>query len=574
MDGTDAPDRDREPETRQRKSVAAERDVEHVVANAPPRRANRPKFLGGTQSGRFRESEATGGFHLGATLSENATALLTSPAMTVHVQNLINGTWCASRTGRTLARENPAAARETVSSAPLSDAADVDAAVKAAVAAYPSWKLVPAPKRGLMIAEAGRILAERKEALATLMTREMGKPITETRGDVQEAIDTALLVAAQGRFLAGETVPCELPNKFGMSIRQPVGPCAMVTPWNFPVAIPSWKIFPALVCGNTVVLKPSELTPACAAEFVKALMDAGVPAGVVNMVCGSGEEAGAALVAHPGIRAVSFTGSTQTGSLIGETCGRLNRKVSLEMGGKNAQIVMEDGDLDLAVDGALWGAFGTTGQRCTATSRLILHRSIAEAFTVKFLARVRTLKIGNGLHDGVNVAPLVSSEQRDRVADYVRIAKEEGAKLLCGGGVPTDPACADGWWFEPTVFGGVTRGMRIAREEVFGPVVAILVVDSFEEAVSIHNEVDYGLSSSIYTRDVNRAFTAIRDLEAGITYVNGPTIGAEVQLPFGGVKGTGNGHREAGLQVYEFYSEWKSVYVDHSGRLQRAQIDT
>ncbi len=492
----------------------------------------------------------------------------------MNVLNLINGTWCASRTGRTLSRENPARATEVVSLAPISDASDIDAAVKAAVAAYPAWKLVPAPRRGLMIAEAGRILSTRKEEIATLMTREMGKPIAEARGDVQEAIDTALLVAAQGRFLGGETVPCELPNKFGMSLRQPVGPCGLVTPWNFPVAIPSWKIFPALVCGNTVVLKPSELTPACAAEFVKALVEAGIPSGVVNMVCGLGEEAGAALVAHPGIRAVSFTGSTTTGSLIGETCGRLNRKVSLEMGGKNAQIVMEDADLDLAVEGALWGAFGTTGQRCTATSRLILHASIHDAFMSKFLDRVKKLVVGDGLDANVHVAPLVSAEQRDRVASYVEIAVKEGAKLALGGHVLSSGAYANGYFFEPTVFTGVTRTMRIAREEVFGPVIAAIKVSSFDEAVSVHNDTDFGLSSSIYTRDVNRAFTAIRDLEAGITYVNGPTIGAEVQLPFGGVKGTGNGHREAGMQVYEFYTEWKSVYIDHSGRLQRAQIDT
>lgn len=493
--------------------------------------------------------------------------------MTVEVLNLIGGVRSGADSGRTLARPNPADRRDTVSVAPLSGEAEIDRAVRAAAEAFKSWRLVPAPKRGLMIAEAGRILATRKEELATLMTREMGKPIAEARGDVQEAIDTALLVAAEGRRLNGDTAPCELPDKFGMSIRNPVGVCGMIAPWNFPVAIPSWKIFPALVCGNTVVLKPSEQTPACAAEFVRALVEAGIPSGVVNLVCGRGEEAGAALVKHPLVRAVSFTGSTETGKLIGEACGRLNRKVSLEMGGKNGQIVMEDADLDLALEGALWGAFGTTGQRCTATSRLILHRAIADEFVARFRDRAAKLKVGSGLDPAVHVGPLVDEAQRKRVHEYVQVGKAEGATLVLGGDFARGPGVDDGWFYKPTIFAGVTRDMRIAKEEIFGPVVACLTVGSFEEAVDVLNDTEYGLSSSIYTKDVNRAFRAIRDLEAGITYVNGPTIGAEVQLPFGGVKGTGNGHREAGSQVYEFYTEWKSVYVDYSGRLQRAQID-
>ncbi len=494
--------------------------------------------------------------------------------MTESVLNLINGKWCASQTGRVSDRENPSNKKEIVTRTTRSDEGDVSRAVEAAKAAFKSWRLVPGPKRGQLIAEAGRILAERKESIARLMCREMGKPLAEARGDVQEAIDTAVLVSAEGRRIAGETTQCELPNKFGMSIRQPVGVAGMITPWNFPIAIPSWKILPALVCGNTVVLKPAEITPGCAAEFVKALVEAGIPDGVVNLVCGSGSEAGAALVKHPLVSCVSFTGSTEVGKMLGEVCGRLNRKVSLEMGGKNAQIVMEDADLDLAIEGALWGAFGTAGQRCTATSRLLLQRSIADEFIARLRERAQALVIGDPLDEKTQVGPVVSHSQRKNVQDYIKVGQADGATLALGGDVPKNPALADGYFFQPTIFTNVDRRMRIAREEIFGPVLACIPFDTFEEAIDITNESDFGLSSSIYTRDVNRAFQAIRDIEAGITYVNGPTIGAEVQLPFGGVKGTGNGHREAGTQVYEFYTEWKSVYVDYSGRLQRAQIDT
>jgi alpha-ketoglutaric semialdehyde dehydrogenase len=493
--------------------------------------------------------------------------------MTDSVLNLIDGEWCASRTNRVGDRENPANRKDIVTRAPRSDADDAGMAVAAAKRAFAAWRLVPGPKRGQMIAEAGRILADRKESVARLMSREMGKPIAEARGDVQEAIDTAILVSAEGRRIAGETTQCELPDKFGMSIRQPVGVAAIITPWNFPIAIPSWKMFPALVCGNTVVLKPAELTSACAAEFVKTLDEAGIPKGVVNLVCGAGREVGSALINSPDVRLVSFTGSTEVGKSIGESCGRMNKKVTLEMGGKNAQIVMEDADLDLALDGALWGAFGTTGQRCTATSRLILHRLIADEFVARLRDRAAKLVIGDPVDEKTQVGPLVSESQRNKVLEYVEIGKKDGATLILGGGIPSDKKLADGWFLEPTIFNNVKPGMRIAQEEIFGPVLSVITVDSFEEATEVLNGTEYGLSSSIYTRDVNRAFRAIRDFEAGITYINGPTIGAEVQLPFGGVKGTGNGHREAGTQVYEFYTEWKSVYVDYSGKLQRAQID-
>jgi aldehyde dehydrogenase (NAD+) len=371
----------------------------------------------------------------------------------------------------------------------------------------------------------------------------------------------------------GETTHAEMPDKFAMSIRLQVGVCGLITPWNFPMAIPTWKMFPALICGNTVVLKPASDTPASAARLVAVLEEAGFPPGTVNLVTGSGRRVGSPLIEHPGVRLISFTGSSDVGRRIAATCGEQLRLCSLELGGKNAQIVMEDADLELAVEGALWGAFGTTGQRCTATSRILLHEAIAEPFTQALVERTRRLRLGDGLEPGVEVGPLVNEEQRVSVHGYVEVGTREGAKLLTGGKPAGDAALSKGWFYEPTVFGDVTPAMRIAREEIFGPVVSLLRVRDLEEAIQVANATPYGLSSSIYTRDVNRAHVAIRDIEAGITYINGPTIGAEVHLPFGGVKDTGNGHRESGRQALDVFSEWKSVYVDYSGRLQRAQID-
>ncbi len=488
--------------------------------------------------------------------------------------NFIGGRWTEPRTGAWFENRNPANRSDLIGLFPRSDARDVDEAVSAAKKAFRSWRLVPAPKRAELLFRAGRILEERKEELARAMTREMGKVLAETRGDVQEAIDTAYYAAGEGRRLFGDTVPVELPDKFGMSLRCPVGPCGLITPWNFPMAIPSWKAFPALVCGNTFVLKPAGDTPHSSWLFVKALEDAGAPAGVVNLVCGGGADVGVPLSAHPDVRVVSFTGSSAVGRELAARCGESLKRLSLELGGKNAQIVMDDADLELAVDGAIWGAFGTTGQRCTATSRVILHEKIASRFTERFLERAESLRLGNGLEPGVDVGPLVNEARREEVHAYVRIGVDEGATLVCGGEPATGEALDHGWFYRPTVFANVTRTMRIAREEIFGPVVALLRVGSLDEAIDVLNDTDYGLSSSIYTRDVNSAFRAMRDIEAGITYVNGPTIGAEVQLPFGGVKDTGNGHREASHTVLDTFSEWKSIYVDYSGRLQRAQIDT
>lgn len=486
--------------------------------------------------------------------------------------NFINGTWCASRSGETFANVNPATS-EVLGHWPQSTEEHVNAAVGAAKKAFDSWRLTPGPKRAEILLRAHDILVDHKEEYARVMTQEMGKVLKETRGDVQEAIDTALYFTGEGRRLFGETTTSELANKFAMTVRMPVGVCGLITPWNFPMAIPSWKIFPALICGNTVVFKPASDTPASATLLVEVLEQAGVPAGVVNLVHGGGGTVGKWICEHPDIRLISFTGSSEVGAGVAETCGRLFKKVNLEMGGKNAQIVMEDADIDLAVEGALWGAFGTTGQRCTATSRVIIHEAVYKTFVDKFLDQAKKLRLGNGLDPVVAVGPLVNKSQQEKVASYVAVGqKEDKAKLLLGGKVASQGDLAKGCFHEPTVFEG-SPNMRIAQEEIFGPVVTFLKIKSFKEAIEVLNNTNYGLSGSVYTRDVNRVLEAIRDMETGITYINAPTIGAEVHLPFGGVKQTGNGHREAGQTVLEIFTEWKSVYIDYSGRLQRAQID-
>ena len=488
--------------------------------------------------------------------------------------NLIAGEWVPARTGKTFLNLNPARKDDVVGEFQASGPDDVDAAVAAAAEAWKTWRLTPAPKRAEILTRAGLILVERKEQYARDMTREMGKVLAETRGDVQEAIDTAFYMAGEGRRLFGVTTPSELRNKFAMAVRMPVGVCGMIAPWNFPMAIPSWKLLPALVCGNTCVIKPAMDTPLSTINLVQALVDAGVPAGVVNVVTGSGSQVGTRLVDHPQVQAISFTGSSEVGRIVGQSAAGHFKACSLEMGGKNAMIVLEDANLDLALDGALWGAFGTTGQRCTATSRIIVHRAIAKEFTAKLVARAQALKVGDGLDESVQVGPQVNRQQIETSISYCDIAQKEGAKLLTGGNRLTDGAYKHGWFLEPTVFADVDHSMRIAQEEVFGPVVSILECADFDEAIAMSNNIPYGLSTSIYTRDVNRAFRAMRDLEAGITYVNAPTIGAEVHLPFGGVKQTGNGHREGGIGAIDFYTTWKSVYVDYSDKLQRAQIDT
>jgi aldehyde dehydrogenase (NAD+) len=486
--------------------------------------------------------------------------------------NLIGGEWLPAASGKTTLNVNPADHDDIVGAFPSSGAEDVAKAVAAAKKAFATWRLVPAPKRAEILLRAGILLQQHKEQFARDMTREMGKVLAETRGDVQEAIDEAFYVAGEGRRLFGQTTPSELQNKFAMSIRMPVGVVGLITPWNFPMAIPSWKLFPALVGGNTCVIKPATDTPLSVYNLVQTLVDAGLPPGVVNIVSGSGGATGNALVEHPDVRAISFTGSSEVGSHVAQRAAATFKPVSLEMGGKNAQIVLDDANLELALDGALWGSFGTTGQRCTATSRILLQKGIAKKFTDEFVARAKALKIGNGLDESIQVGPQVNKSQIETSAKYVEIAKKDGGKLLCGGNALTSGDYAKGTFFEPTIFGGVSPTMRLACEEVFGPVVALIEFDTFEQGIEIANSIEYGLSSALYTKDLNRAFAAIRDLEAGITYINAPTIGAEVHLPFGGVKHTGNGHRE-GLGALDFFTTWKAVYVDYSDKLQRAQID-
>ena len=486
--------------------------------------------------------------------------------------NLIGGQWLPAVSGKTMLNLNPADHSDMVGAFPSSHAEDVALAVAAAKKAFSTWRLVPAPKRAEILMRTGILLQQRKEKYARDMTREMGKVLAETRGDVQEAIDEAFYVAGEGRRLFGQTTPSELQNKFAMSVRMPVGVVGLITPWNFPMAIPSWKLFPALVSGNTCVIKPATDTPLSTYNLIQTLVDAGLPPGVVNIVGGTGSAVGAPLVEHPDVRAISFTGSSAVGSQVAQRAAATFKAVSLEMGGKNAQIVMDDANLDLALDGALWGAFGTTGQRCTATSRILLQKGIAAEFTARLVERAKKLKVGSGLDESIEVGPQVNPNQIETSVKYVAIALAEGAKLLTGGHSLKGGIYEHGSYFEPTVLGAVTPSMRIAREEVFGPVVSLIEFNTFEEAIEIANSIEYGLSASLYTKDVNRAFTAMRDLEAGITYINAPTIGAEVHLPFGGVKHTGNGHRE-GNGAIDFFTTWKAVYVDYSDKLQRAQID-
>lgn len=486
--------------------------------------------------------------------------------------NFINGEWRPSAGGETFENRNPANHREVLGRFQQSTAEDVNMAVAAAAQAQAAWRNTPAPKRAEILYRVAEMLVRQKEPLARQMTREMGKILKETQGDVQEGIDLTYFTAGEGRRLHGQTCPSELTRKFCLSMRMPVGLAAAITPWNFPIAIPSWKLIPALVTGNTVVFKPASDTPASACNFVKLFADAGLPPGVLNLVTGSGENVGAPLVNHSQVNLVSFTGSTDTGSGIARDCARQMKQFSLEMGGKNAIIVLEDANLESAVEGVVWGAFGTTGQRCTACSRVIVSRKILKKFTDLLVRRVKALRCGDGLDPKTDVGPLINAAQREKVHRYVVLGKEEGAELLAGGGYHGGKECKAGYFYKPTLFADVHPKMRIAQEEIFGPVLGLIPCKSLEHAVEIVNDSRYGLSSAIYTQDVNRAFRAMEHLDTGIVYINSSTIGAEIQLPFGGTKGTGNGHREAGEAALDIFTEWKSVYVDYSGTLQKAQI--
>jgi aldehyde dehydrogenase (NAD+) len=489
-------------------------------------------------------------------------------------KNFIAGAWVEPSTGEYFENRNPADWTDLIGRFPRSGAEEVARAARSAARGFVEWSRTPAPARGLVLKRVGDLLVDRKDVLARAMTREMGKVLLEAGGDVQEGIDTAFYAHTEGRRLFGRTVPSELRNKWAMTYRRPIGIAGVITPFNFPLAVPTWKIFPALLCGNAVIWKPSEDVPHTATLLVEILLEAGLPPEAIQLVHGLGEEAGKALVDHGDVTVVSFTGSTATGSAIGATCGRLHKRLALELGGKNATIVMDDADLDLALEGVLWGAFGTTGQRCTATSRLILHEEIHDRFLARVCDRAAGLRLGSGLVPATEVGPLIHEAALRKVEYYVGVGRGEGASLVIGGRRPDDPALAGGWFYQPTVLAGVKPGMRVEQEEIFGPVLSVIKVGSLDEAVTVNNDVKYGLSSALYTRDVNAAFRAMSALETGITYINAPTIGAEAHLPFGGLKQTGNGHREGGWEVYDFYSETKVVYVDFSGTLQRAQIDS
>ncbi len=487
--------------------------------------------------------------------------------------NYIGGDWVKSVSGEWFDNINPADTKDIVGRFPKSNAEDVENAVAAAKSAATKWRRTPAPKRAEILFKLGEILRENKEKFTRDMTREMGKVMKEAGGDVQEAIDCTYYTAGEGRRLHGFTTPAEMPNKFAMCVRQPVGICGLITPFNFPMAIPSWKLIPALVCGNTVVIKSGEDVPLSTINLVKACEAAGIPKGVVNLVNGFGE-AGAALVGHRDVRLISFTGSTDTGRIIAEKCAAENKIVSLEMGGKNAIIVMDDADIDNAVEGSLWGAFGTSGQRCTASSRLVVHRKVYKKFCEKLVEKAKQLRVGNGLDPKAEVGPVINQRQLEKILNYIEIGKDEDkATLACGGNRLTKGDYKNGYFIEPTVFTDVDRNHRIGQEEIFGPVTSVIPFSTLDEAIDIVNDVKYGLSSAIYTQDVNQSFYAMQELYTGICYVNSATIGAEVHLPFGGTKGTGNGHREAGTQVLDIFTEWKSLYVDYSGKLQKAQID-
>ncbi len=492
---------------------------------------------------------------------------------TVNVyHNYIGGQWQAAQSGQTFPNYNPATG-EILGYFPLSGEADANAAVAAARAAFEKWRLVPAPKRGEILYRVGELLKQRKEELASTMTQEMGKILKETRGDVQEGIDMAYYMGGEGRRLFGHSVPVELPNKSGIAMRDPIGVVACITPWNFPVAIPTWKMFPALVAGNTVVFKPASDTPLSALRLVETLYEAGLPEGVVNIVFGPGGTAGDALLHNPDVAVISFTGSTESGRHVAMEAAKSLKRVSLEMGGKNAVIVMDDADLNLAVEGIVWSAYGTTGQRCTACSRVIVHRAVSKQLVDMLVPRVELLRLGNGLDESVDVGPVINATQLAKIHSYTEIGKDEGATLVTGGHRVRKGELARGNFYQPTLFTNVRPGMRIAQEEIFGPVLSMIEVQSLEEAIAVNNNTKYGLSSAIYTQDINRVQQAMRDITTGILYINSGTTGAEIQFPFGGTRGTGNGHREAGLAGLDVFTEWKVVYIDYSGRLQKAQID-
>jgi aldehyde dehydrogenase (NAD+) len=486
--------------------------------------------------------------------------------------NYIDGSWVPAVTGETFLDTNPARPAEVIGEFQRSGPEDVDAAVTAARRAQEAWRLTPAPLRGEIVARATRMLVERKPELAETITREMGKVLVDSGYDVQGAITSGEYMSGEGRRMFGDTVPSGLPNRLAMTVREPVGVVGIITPWNLPMLMPAWKLFPALVCGNTVVVKPAEDTPHTAVRLFEILEEAGVPPGVANLVTGYGPETGQPLATHPDVDMVSFTGSRAVGKQIATTAGAELKHVSLEMGGKNALVVLDDADIAEAVTGAMWGGFSTAGQRCTASSRLVVDENVADEVVERLVEGIGTLVVGDGLDPKTTVGPIVNAKQLERIHSYTGIGIEEGARLVVGG-VKLEDSPEGGFFYSPTLFDHATPDMRIAQEEIFGPTITVIRVSGDDEAIAVANGTRYGLSAAVYTRDTVRALRAVRDLQAGLVYLNAPTIGSEIHLPFGGVKDTGNGHRESGTSAIEQFTEVKTVFLDFSGTLQRAHID-
>lgn len=494
--------------------------------------------------------------------------------MTKSFKNYIGGQWIDAVSGNTFENRNPSNIDQVLGIYPRSNREDVDKAVSAAKKAFQEWKNYSPVERGALIHKAGELLLARKEELARVISAENGKTVIGAMGDVQSGIDMAFYVAGEGRRWYGKTTHSGLRKRFAMTKRYPIGVVGVITSWNFPMAITCWKTFPALLCGNTVVLKSEENTPETNYHFVKILEEAGFPKGVLNLIHGFGSEAGEALTLHPDVSMVSFTGSSNTGKIIAKNCtGRL-AKVSLELGGKNAVIVMDDANIDLAVDGVICGAFSISGQRCTATGRVIVHENIYDEFMEKLIAKTKKQKLGQGSDTSSDITPLISKKQCDRVLGYIQRAQEAGATLITGGNQLTGGVYDRGYYIEPTIFENVTSDMEIARDEVFGPVLVVFKVVSYEEAITLHNQAPYGLSASLFTQDVTKSFSFFDDIETGVCYINGPTFGSEPHMPFGGVKISGLGYREAGWAAIEAFSEVKTLYVDYSAKIQNVQFES
>jgi acyl-CoA reductase-like NAD-dependent aldehyde dehydrogenase len=487
-------------------------------------------------------------------------------------RSFINGAWLDSVSGRTAPNINPANINDVIGQSQLATRDEARKAVEAAYNAFRDWKRTPAPARGRIIAKAARLMEDNKEEFAQILTREEGKTLSEARGELTRAINVIEFCAGESRRMTGETIPSELPANFAYTIKGPHGVVACITPWNFPIAIPAWKIAPALVAGNTVVFKPATITPGTASRLTEIFNEAGLPPGVLNLVLGSGSEAGDEIVNHPAVRAISFTGSTETGLKLYAQAAPRGVKMQAEMGGKNPVVVLEDCDMTLAVESTAQGAFGSTGQRCTATSRAVVIDKVADEFVEKIVERAKSFRLGAGDDPKTDIGPSVDEGQFNTVLKYIDIGREDGAQLKCGGKRASGDGLENGYFIEPTVFDHVTHEMRIAREEIFGPVLSVLRVKDFDEAMMVANDSEYGLSSSVFTNDTNLVYHFVDEIETGMTHINSPTTGGEAHIPFGGVKNTGLGAREQGSTSLDFYTELKVVYVDYTGRKREGNL--